>query len=634
MKLLLRLICIVFTSFYCFSQSEIVDANGLDKIIYDAKKEELSGTLPFDKESLLVIKEGQDFLHTGQLYELNLVSVKWLNRKYDYFDINHKDITKDKILLPIGNIKDERKKSVFKVKCENYESFKDSILGNNWWLNPIVKPESSKCDNGYKELFIETEVKEAKKTLKFEPNDNKELHVYLPELDPRLNYEIILYKKYSQELINNYYLMLSKHFKSKKFFNLIKSVPTYSIEIKNYILQDSLDKISEQNIKEIFKSGFETQDIDNLSLEDIKTRISKEAFTYKEHINFYEEKILSFEYRGYDRAKNISAMLPKEQFVNTYFTKDYSKKFSSIFLLESELVTKMEMPDVSSAFDLSQIRKLLKLFKDKEVSHKYFLKISDIFLKNENEKRKDFFYGTLSKDNFNYHKRLKKLKENLAIIDSLKIEAKELYLTVDDLIATSFYEVINDTYIKKLKKNKDVLEKKNKLIIGYLEHRHPISVLIAAKSGSGSLKTENSKSLITDFGFVNAFAHNYEGDIKYIARPYFGLNWHFGGINKEQKFKDIKDKDFRHRWSLNVGVTVGKINEVGYRDFYNGVSPMLGINYRIDRQVRFGLGTLFVRENDPNPIVENSTVQFAPYASISFDFDLFGYVTKLVGNIF
>ncbi|MCD2258838.1 hypothetical protein [Psychroserpens luteolus] len=269
-------------------------------------------------------------------------------------------------------------------------------------------------------------------------------------------------------------------------------------------------------------------------------------------------------------------------------------------------------------------------FKDKDLESKTFNEVMPMFLNGQNLKIQSFSFGMDNKVKiYNYDQRIINLKNNIKLLEKLKKEVETLQLIQNNgninLFYTSF--VINE--INTLKSNLQSLVAFNVKLKNLVNAQLPEIILIHATTLGNDLKTSNSSALVPDVGIVNAVGYNSSGDIKYIARPYLGLNWHFSGINRTQYLREIPNLKFRHRWSVSVGITLGKIDTEDYEDFYNGISPTLGMNYRLTRQIRVGFGTLFVREKKPNPIVENTKVELAPYLSLSFDLGLFSEASKL-----
>jgi hypothetical protein len=55
---------------------------------------------------------------------------------------------------------------------------------------------------------------------------------------------------------------------------------------------------------------------------------------------------------------------------------------------------------------------------------------------------------------------------------------------------------------------------------------------------------------------------------------------------------------------------------------------VLGMGLRVTRSLRVGAGTLLLLKNDPNPLVNDSSLGAVPYVSLSLDLD----IGRLVGG--
>ncbi|MEL6811543.1 MAG: hypothetical protein AAFP76_09430 [Bacteroidota bacterium] len=235
---------------------------------------------------------------------------------------------------------------------------------------------------------------------------------------------------------------------------------------------------------------------------------------------------------------------------------------------------------------------------------------------------------------YDYHARAENIKNSLSKINAFQTLLERLLIVDGHPAIRSFYQ--GDYLILKdsLAHNRAVISGLTDRINPGLTTNFSYNELISASTESSNVETRNATYLVTDFGITNSLAYDPNGDIKYIGRPHFGVNWHLGGIDKDQKLKHIVDKRFWHRASIAVGVTLGKIDENGYTDLFNNISPTLGMNYRFAQQVRVGGGVLFLMEKDNNPVIDDKHLEVAPYVSLSFDFSLFNSLGKLAGNVF
>lgn len=231
-----------------------------------------------------------------------------------------------------------------------------------------------------------------------------------------------------------------------------------------------------------------------------------------------------------------------------------------------------------------------------------------------------------------YIERHQILTYNKSFLDSVAVDLKKLISIDNTTLAFNFYNSDFKELYKAIDDNLQHIEKLNGAIKKYCESIFNYTIAINTNTFSDKIKERNAQYLVTDFGWLNAFPKNNNGDIKYIGRPYLGVNWHFGGIDKDQDLDKIVNKNFwRHNFSLAIGITIGKIDEGDFEDLFNGLSPSIGCNIRFSKQVRFGFGGLLLRERDVNPILDRKPVEVAPYFNLTVDLSLSEQLGKIVG---
>ncbi|MFC4634081.1 hypothetical protein ACFO3O_09195 [Dokdonia ponticola] len=399
-------------------------------------------------------------------------------------------------------------------------------------------------------------------------DDDKSSYSIVAPLDPERAYVIGIFKKNSESNV----LMLTK------FFELIVNEP-YNTSVQKQFFQDSI-----------------------LPLEDNLDKLTIPIGVYP---------------RDFD--KFIGRIRPVQNFYSNTANKP---NLNQIILKRT--ITGTLISTIATAL------------KSKGVGAKIFNEIIPMFLNNELSKIETLSYGydispnTDSKINkYDYHKRIKKLEQNLKSLKSLKKEIEALQLLQNDNSVKLFYKDFIVSSIEILKANIKELKFFNRQLKKLINQNLPEIILIDATTLGNDLKTSNASSLVPDVGLINAVGHNSDGNLKYIARPYLGLNWHFSGINRSQYLRQIHNRKFRHRWSLALGITLGNIDTQDYEDLFNNISPTVGMNFRWTRQIRTGAGVLFVREKNQNPIVNDTKVALAPYISISFDLGLLSEASKL-----
>ena len=226
------------------------------------------------------------------------------------------------------------------------------------------------------------------------------------------------------------------------------------------------------------------------------------------------------------------------------------------------------------------------------------------------------------------------LKKNIAVLSKVETNLKTLLVTDGDYVTQNFYKTYFLALQQEMNKNLEILKTANNSIVTELNKNYSSSELLSVSTGAKDVAIRNAQYLVTDFGITNSIAIDANGDPNYIGRPHFGINWHWGGIDKNQNLRHIADKRFWLRWSIAIGVTLGSIDEDGFSDLFSNVTPTLGMNYRISNQVRLGGGALFLQEKNANPVIDKKSLALAPYLSISFDLSIFETIGKFAAKSF
>lgn len=109
------------------------------------------------------------------------------------------------------------------------------------------------------------------------------------------------------------------------------------------------------------------------------------------------------------------------------------------------------------------------------------------------------------------------------------------------------------------------------------------------------------------------------------ASLYVGANVYFRPVNKKAP---LRANSVGQRLALTFGLSVTNMkleDETRWENLLGEKSNLLvGLGYRLTRSLRLGGGVLLFLENDPNPLVDERSLAFTPYVSLSFDVDLVG----------
>ena len=131
--------------------------------------------------------------------------------------------------------------------------------------------------------------------------------------------------------------------------------------------------------------------------------------------------------------------------------------------------------------------------------------------------------------------------------------------------------------------------------------------------------TERTFHVSADAGFA------YGWDVDSVV-PYFGANFYLRPVNRNVPLRVLRSSrvmNWRHRWSITVGLTLKSIKEDDVRDdLFNNQALVLGIGWRLTDVVRLNGGVLVFKEEDPNPLIDDTELAVSPYFGISWDWDL------------
>lgn len=245
-------------------------------------------------------------------------------------------------------------------------------------------------------------------------------------------------------------------------------------------------------------------------------------------------------------------------------------------------------------------------------------------------------------DKYNFQQRIKNLEESIAYVKELVpifrflTTSNSKFQTYKKLVTNlgnSLFENAKHIQVQ-LKQISDTIDKNGKLATTDEEAIFQYGKWLSTSTLTKGFSARNGKIVIPDFGLTNVFAHSRNYGVAYLPRPYVGINLMLRPIDK---FKDLEEVEWLsgwYRWSITLGVSLGSINELDFSDFYNNMSLMIGANYRIHEQIRLGAGAAFLRERNPNPIVDSQRIEPGLYLLATFDFEVLDVLPNVVGKIF
>ncbi|MDB5117686.1 MAG: hypothetical protein JWQ79_3178 [Mucilaginibacter sp.] len=137
-----------------------------------------------------------------------------------------------------------------------------------------------------------------------------------------------------------------------------------------------------------------------------------------------------------------------------------------------------------------------------------------------------------------------------------------------------------------------------------------------------SFDTRAGYYIKADFGFmVYGNPWNYAAFKGFL--PYLGFHVNLRPMNTDIPFSQIPNKNLWSYLSLNAGVLVGSLAEQGKRDGLIGATSVytgLGVNF--SHEFRLTFGSVWFRQDDPNPLISKKSVGATPYVGLSMDLRL------------
>ncbi|WP_149304173.1 hypothetical protein [Pareuzebyella sediminis] len=357
---------------------------------------------------------------------------------------------------------------------------------------------------------------------------------------------------------------------------------------------------------------------------------------YKEGQSIYDSQIKSIEksLRNVPNLNTITTGLMDKNFMefDTIVYPLFVSAFEELRLKLDANIDNKVSPD-----SLSNLKSISKAFKQSQIKNELML-FYDYFL--DRESLNDLLRGYIQLEEvkkleaYQVDLRIRALKSVITKLKELNHQLAELILVSDNQNVEGFRDRVKD-YITVATLNVAVLEKASKELRKIVDAHYSHARTFSAETKGTGLKVKTGRTIVSDFGLVGFLPKNNRGEFEFLARPYTGINIYFGGgIDRDLKIREIEQRKFLNMVSLSIGITIGGIDEDGFTDFFNGLSPTIGANVRLAPRIRVGVGTLILREKNINPIISREPIEFAPYVNLSFDLELQQYLGQLITTVF
>lgn len=301
------------------------------------------------------------------------------------------------------------------------------------------------------------------------------------------------------------------------------------------------------------------------------------------------------------------------------------------------------------------------------------LDINKVFIP-ANEAFTSFTYG---------HTRLKNLESNSIFFDSVAKRVSRAVSNGEITVMVDGSTVSINTLIAALEQiNKDLqhnisfLKGKLRAVNANIDNNEHLRQgnTLAGNTVSSDLKTASGNVLFLDAGYSNIVAAGINDQAVYIPKFYWGVSIYFRPIDKNtrrNRFPQIRDfspprnygcleevdrnsdgsvkerrsiygPDYciaskRSLWkhlSLNIGVTLGKMDIKDFENFYNGTSLLVGPAYRFARGFKVSAGVALLKRTSKNPQVSDKKVVPGTYLSLSADIDIIQGIKDVTSILF
>ena len=230
--------------------------------------------------------------------------------------------------------------------------------------------------------------------------------------------------------------------------------------------------------------------------------------------------------------------------------------------------------------------------------------------------------------------RIKNLNLSLDFIYQSRVAIEKIDL-LDPLISTEATNVLTQLRVIETDIESDTRALKSQLksINEKVKNEYNIryGTLLYGDNYVSDLKSLGSYYIIPDLGFAFISEKGlYKKEV--FPRPYWGVSIYLRPVDKNIRFKDLNAK-LLHRTSINLGLSFIEINDEEVSDFYNKMSLLTGVNFKLTRALSLSAGAAWINKTDINPLIDKNTVVARPYFGISVDVDFANALSKITGKI-
>ena len=266
-----------------------------------------------------------------------------------------------------------------------------------------------------------------------------------------------------------------------------------------------------------------------------------------------------------------------------------------------------------------------------------FLQIGDITVANRAKLLKGEIRFSGDKSDASTTTKINSLKESITSVN-IAMGAID-YLHTDSITCLkdlrTYLKTLKDDFQNNLEKYQEI--SKNQALIkneisNAIHFDYVPSKVTNSSTVSASLKSRGQLRIVPDFGLIGVFKGNGSVNFSDLV-PYVGLQVNFRPINKNVRFKSIKNKTLWHRMSFMTGLTTTSIAIPNQReDLFGSNSLLTGLGFRLNNTLRITGGMVWFKRFSENPLSNRKTLSFSPSVGISIDvefLEIIGGVKKI-----
>ncbi len=347
-----------------------------------------------------------------------------------------------------------------------------------------------------------------------------------------------------------------------------------------------------------------------------------------------EQLLIKLEPVLYEYDKTAFGASPSTPWFGNYFT-EYAKFFDGAIKSNFDNIeTATSHTPVN--FNKANFQRVDTLALKWKLETKDLLKMWNIFQNGSLEEIQKGFLSTndyktaKGKEFHQFNKRMENLKISRKFFQDLISQVRLIHLR-DDSYAAIVNGVLDDiTKIAgKIDDNLDLISTNYNDIIKAIDEEKNIRYTnwLTADNEVFNLKTKGTRHIIPEIGIASIFANGNSTNDNFV-RPFAGASIYLRQIDKDVPLHHLRNS-ILHRLSFSLGLTVIEIKNEEFKDLYNKVSLLTGINFKLSRSFALSAGTVLFQQENVNPVRSDFHIEPRPYVGLSLDADFASGLKKI-----